>query len=248
MRIIFTTATALGCAAAGSLLLAGPASALSGSVVDHNAPQAGSSSEGATAQNSSSNSDDYASVGGPATQQITPEEADKARKAQQKKAPKPAPKKEAKPAAKKEAKPGPQPKGIDKDQAENARIIIGVGKGAGMSDDAIIIALMAAKQESDLYNIGYGDKDSVGLFQQRPKYSWGKKSQIMDREFSSKSFYGVNPAVKNAGLKQIKGWQNMSKNDAAQAVQRSGYPHRYAQWEGLATKLLKANQDAPAIG
>ena len=244
MRIIYTTATALGCAAASSLLLAGPASALSGNVIDHNAPQAGSSPQNST----SDDSGEYTSVGGPATQHVTPEEADKARKAQQKRTPKPAPKPaEKKAPAKKAAKPGPQPKGIDRDQAENARIIIGVGKGAGMSDDAIIIALMTAKQESDLYNINYGDRDSIGLFQQRPKYAWGSKSQIMDRVYSAKAFYGVNPKVKNPGLKQISGWQKMSKNDAAQAVQRSGYPHRYAQWEGLATALLKANKDAPAI-
>ncbi|OFL68648.1 MULTISPECIES: hypothetical protein [unclassified Brevibacterium] len=239
MRIIYTAATALGCAAASSLLLAGPASALSGNVVDHNTPHAGSGSQTSSAQDGG----DYTSVGGPATQRVTPEEADRARKAQQPRSAQSAPKAQAK----KTVKPGPQPRGIDRDQTANARIIIGVGKGAGMSDDAIIIALMTAKQESDLYNIRYGDKDSVGLFQQRPKYNWGSKSQIMDRTYSAKAFYGVNPKVKNAGLKQIPGWQKMSKNNAAQAVQRSGHPHRYAQWEGLATALLNANRDAPAI-
>lgn len=141
----------------------------------------------------------------------------------------------------------PQPSYLDKDQIENARIIIGVGRAYKVPDRGIQIALMTAFQESDMYNLDHGDKDSKGLFQQRPKYGWGTDDQVQTRTFASQSFYGVNPKVKNAGLLDIKGWQKMSRNDAAQAVQRSGYPYRYAQWEKLAWQTLQANYDAPKI-
>lgn len=141
----------------------------------------------------------------------------------------------------------PQPSYLDKYQIENARIIIGVGRAYNVPDRGIQIALMTAFQESDMYNLDYGDRDSKGLFQQRPKYNWGTEDEVQTRTFATQSFYGVNPKVKNAGLLDIPGWKKMSLNDAAQAVQRSGYPDRYAQWENLAWRTLKANYDAPKI-
>ncbi|MDK8347702.1 procyclic acidic repetitive family protein [Brevibacterium sp. UMB1308A] len=159
------------------------------------------------------------------------------------------PEPEAKPESKPEPKRQlpPQPSYLDKDQIENARIIIGVGRAFNVSDRGIQIALMTAFQESDMYNLDHGDKDSKGLFQQRPKYGWGTEDEVQTRTFAAQSFYGVNPKVKNAGLLDIPGWEKMSLNDAAQAVQRSGYPDRYAQWENLAWRTLKANYDAPKI-
>lgn len=159
------------------------------------------------------------------------------------------PEPEAKPESKPEPKRQlpPQPSYLDKDQIENARIIIGVGRAFNVSDRGIQIALMTAFQESDMYNLDHGDKDSKGLFQQRPKYGWGTEDEVQTRTFAAQSFYGVNPKVKNAGLLDIPGWEKMRLNDAAQAVQRSGYPDRYAQWENLAWRTLKANYDAPKI-
>lgn len=98
-----------------------------------------------------------------------------------------------------------------------------------------------------MYNLDHGDKDSKGLFQQRPKYNWGTEDEVQTRTFATQSFYGVNPKVKNAGLLDIPGWKKMSLNDAAQAVQRSGYPERYGKWENLAWRTLQANYDAPKI-
>lgn len=159
--------------------------------------------------------------------------------------PEPESKPEPKPEPKRQLPP--QPSYLDKDQIENARIIIGVGRAFNVSDRGIQIALMTAFQESDMYNLDHGDKDSKGLFQQRPKYGWGTEDEVQTRTFAAQSFYGVNPKVKNAGLLDIPGWEKMSLNDAAQAVQRSGYPDRYAQWENLAWRTLKANYDAPKI-
>ena len=158
-------------------------------------------------------------------------------------------KSESKSKSKSKSKPKlpPQPSYLDKYQIENARIIISVGRAFNVSDRGIQIALMTAFQESDMYNLDHGDKDSKGLFQQRPKYGWGTEDEVQTRTFAAQSFYGVNPKVKNAGLLDIPGWEKMSLNDAAQAVQRSGYPDRYAQWENLAWRTLKANYDAPKI-
>ena len=54
-----------------------------------------------------------------------------------------------------------------------------------------VIALATSMQESTLLNIDYGDRDSLGLFQQRPSQGWGTESQILDPVLSSKAFYGV---------------------------------------------------------
>ncbi len=123
-------------------------------------------------------------------------------------------------------------------QIDNARTIIAVGRGAELSDDAITIALMTAMQESSLRNLDHGDRDSLGLFQQRPSQGWGTADQVQDPVWAAKAFYGVNPEVANPGLAHIRDWESMSPTEAAQAVQRSAYPDAYAQWEGLALELL----------
>lgn len=130
---------------------------------------------------------------------------------------------------------------LDPTQREHARIVIGVGKGAGFSDQGQVIALMTAMQESKFVNYTEPvDHDSLGIFQQRPSMGWGTPEQITHVPTSSKSFYGVAPFGSNPGLKQINGWETMPPGEAAQAVQRSAYPDRYAQWEGFARDFLAA--------
>jgi LysM repeat protein len=125
----------------------------------------------------------------------------------------------------------------------NAAIIIKVGRQLGVSDYGLVIALAAAAQESGLQNVDYGDRDSVGLFQQRPSTGWGKESQLLDPSYASKLFFGGpgNPNKgKTRGLLDIKGWQSMSVTKAAQAVQISAYPDAYAKWEASARAWLKS--------
>lgn len=95
-----------------------------------------------------------------------------------------------------------------------------------------IIALATAMQESRLRNLGYGDRDSLGLFQQRPSQGWGSAEQIRDPTYASEQFY--------KHLLKVDGWQQMTVAQAAQAVQKSGLPDAYAQWESLATALQSA--------
>ncbi len=136
---------------------------------------------------------------------------------------------------------------LTSEQVEHARLIIGIGRGGGFDDDAIRIALMTALQESSLRNLEHGDRDSVGLFQQRPSQGWGEPRELTDPVFATKSFYGINPAVENPGLEQIPGWRSMSPTEAAQAVQRSAFPSAYEQWEGLAEDLIRSQNDVEAM-
>jgi len=127
------------------------------------------------------------------------------------------------------------------EMAANARLIIAVGRQAGASDAALVVALAAAAQESGLRNIDYGDRDSLGLFQQRPSSGWGTQAQVMDAERSTRAFFGgpvnPNPGV-TRGLLDIPGWEAMTLTQAAQAVQISGHPDLYAKWETSARSWL----------
>lgn len=139
------------------------------------------------------------------------------------------------------------PDALSSEQIDNARTIIGVGKGAELSKQAQKIAVMTALQESSLQDLDGGDRDSAGAFQQRPSMNWGSLSQVSDPVFASKSFYGVNPDSPNPGLTQIDNWENIDPGVAAQDVQSSAYPDEYAKWEPLAKQLVDDNQDVDDI-
>ncbi|MBO1337032.1 heavy metal transporter [Streptomyces sp. VRA16 Mangrove soil] len=115
------------------------------------------------------------------------------------------------------------------EQAVNAATISAVGTSHGMPERAVTIALATALQESGLRNIHHGDRDSLGLFQQRPSEGWGTKKQIMDPVYAAERFY--------ERLAQIPGYSRLPLTVAAQRVQRSGYPQAYAKHEPDATLL-----------
>jgi LysM repeat protein len=126
---------------------------------------------------------------------------------------------------------------MNSEMKSNARVIYTIGRGLGISDYGIVIALAAAMQESGLRNINYGDRDSVGLFQQRPSAHWGSVREIMNPEYSARAFFGgkSSPTFGAArGLLDIKNWSALSLTQAAQAVQISAYPNAYAKWEASA--------------
>ena len=122
------------------------------------------------------------------------------------------------------------------EQLKNAATIVGVGRSMGATDRDLIIGLMTAMQESTLRNINFGDRDSVGLFQQRTSQGWGSIEQIMDPKYSSKKFF--------EGLLGIKGRGDMNLSQAAQAVQRSAFPDAYAKWEDEARAILAGTASA----
>ncbi|WP_405852433.1 C40 family peptidase [Streptomyces sp. NBC_00090] len=118
------------------------------------------------------------------------------------------------------------------DQIPNARTIQATGVAMKVPARGQIVALATALQESGLRNLDYGDRDSLGLFQQRPSQGWGTAQQVRDPVHASTKFY--------ESLLQVSGWQSMTVTQAAQAVQKSGFPDAYAKWEPLATALQKA--------
>ncbi|MFJ5775930.1 heavy metal transporter [Streptomyces sp. NPDC093094] len=118
------------------------------------------------------------------------------------------------------------------EQAVNAATITAVGVGRGLPERAVTIALATALQESALRNIEHGDRDSLGLFQQRPSQGWGTPRQIMDPAYAAGMFY--------AHLEKVPGYTGLPLTDAAQRVQRSGYPLAYAKHERDATLLAAA--------
>lgn len=130
---------------------------------------------------------------------------------------------------------------LSDEMAANVRLIIQTGQRLGVPDRGIVVALAAAMQESGLRNLDYGDRDSVGIFQQRPSAGWGTQTQLLDPAYATELFYGgprnPNPG-RTRGLLDIHGWQSMTIAQAAQAVQISAYPDAYAKWETSAWTWL----------
>ncbi|MFI5861904.1 hypothetical protein [Streptomyces sp. NPDC051546] len=118
------------------------------------------------------------------------------------------------------------------EQASNAAVIAAVGVSKGMPDRAVTIALATAMQESALRNLDHGDRDSLGLFQQRPSQGWGTPEQIMDPVYAAGIFYDR--------LAEVKGYSRLPLTVAAQKVQLSGFPQAYAKHEPEATVLTAA--------
>ncbi|MER7165277.1 hypothetical protein ABT336_04250 [Micromonospora sp. NPDC000207] len=122
--------------------------------------------------------------------------------------------------------------GLDSQQMANAATIAAIGAQRGMPERAVVIALATAYQESSLRNLTGGDRDSVGLFQQRPSQGWGTPTEIQDPRYAARRFY--------AALKKVRGWEEMRVTDAAQAVQRSAFPEAYEKWAGDSEVLTRA--------
>lgn len=139
------------------------------------------------------------------------------------------------------------PDELSSEQIDNAKTIIAVGKGADLSKKAQKIAVMTALQESSLENLDGGDRDSVGLFQQRPSMGWGSVKELTDPVYAAKAFYGVDSGSPNPGLTQVDEDMSMEPGDAAQEVQSSAYPDEYAKWESLAGDLVDDHQKVDPI-
>ncbi|OKJ77959.1 hypothetical protein AMK30_02820 [Streptomyces sp. CB02460] len=118
------------------------------------------------------------------------------------------------------------------EQAANAATISAVGTTRGMPERAVTIALATALQESALHNLDHGDRDSLGLFQQRPSQGWGTARQIMDPVYAAGKFY--------QHLAKVPGYSRLPLTEAAQRVQRSGFPQAYAKHEPDAALLAAA--------
>ena len=127
--------------------------------------------------------------------------------------------------------------GLSGEQVANAQMIVAAGRKLEVSERGLLIALMTALQESSLQNIPYGDRDSLGIFQQRDP--WGSRAERLDVATATEFFFtggrGGQP-----GLLDIPGWTEMDLTVAAQRVQASAFPTAYAKWQGVASSLLDA--------
>jgi hypothetical protein len=121
---------------------------------------------------------------------------------------------------------------LDTEQSENAALISAIGVQRGLPARAASIALATAYQESKITNIEHGDRDSLGLFQQRPSQGWGTEQQILNPYYAINAFYDA--------LVKIDGYEDMRITEAAQAVQRSGFPEAYEDHAADARALASA--------
>lgn len=110
---------------------------------------------------------------------------------------------------------GPLP-GLDPDQAANAEAIVAAAMAASKENEqAVHVALMAAMTESSLHNLDHGDRDSLGLFQERPSQGWGTPAQVMDPAYATTAFV--------TRLLAVPAWSSMPPWLAAEAVERSAF-------------------------
>ncbi|GAA2631308.1 peptidase M23 [Paractinoplanes durhamensis] len=118
------------------------------------------------------------------------------------------------------------------EQVANARTIVTIGNQRRVPKEGQVIAVATAMQESRLRNLKGGDRDSIGLFQQRPSKGWGTLKQLTDPAYQTQKFYDK--------LLRIHNWQDMRPTEAAQAVQISAFPEAYAKHVPAATRLVES--------
>ena len=126
----------------------------------------------------------------------------------------------------------PQP-GVIAQKKANAAIIISVGRQMGLSEHSVAIGVATSIQESGLLNLSYGDRDSLGLFQQRPSVgSWGTAAEIMDPTHAATAFFNA--------LKRIPDRDQIPMMEAAIRVQipsRAAYERTW-HWDEIATEIV----------
>src|SRR3954465_13514219 len=121
---------------------------------------------------------------------------------------------------------------LSPDQAEDASTIAAVAKRMQVPHPAVTVALATALQESKLHNYPFGDRDSLGLFQQRPSQGWGSPAQLLTPSFAAEAFY--------RHLAKVDGWQNLPVAQAAQSVQHSFDGSGYQVWVEEARAIARA--------
>ncbi len=133
---------------------------------------------------------------------------------------------------------------LDPGQAGVAATMVGeVGKfdGGRLPDRAALLVLMAGLQESKLTDLasGDGDRDSVGVLQQRPSQGWGGSGSI---EHRAEVLTDVGEATREflAALVQVPHWRTVAPAKAIQAVQVSADGSAYAQHRSEAGVLAAA--------
>jgi hypothetical protein len=130
------------------------------------------------------------------------------------------------------AGPATQAVELSTGQAGIAATIAGVAARRDMPPRAVAIAYATALQESDLADLHYGDRDSVGIFQQRPSEGWGTTREIENPVYATTRFF--------AALAEVPHYKRIPISAAAQAVQHSADGSAYGQYASTGTALSRA--------
>jgi hypothetical protein len=126
---------------------------------------------------------------------------------------------------------------LDFGQAADAATIAGVSVREHLPSAALTIAYATAFQESKLENLTYGDRDSVGIFQQRPSEGWGTTAQLEDPAYAAGAFFGA--------LVKVPDYSTIPVYEAAQAVQKSADGYAYQQYAQTGALLAADYLSAP---
>jgi endonuclease/exonuclease/phosphatase family metal-dependent hydrolase len=136
------------------------------------------------------------------------------------------------------------------ERAGNALAIAQVARDLGMPRRGLEIAIAVAIQESKLVNLAGGDRDSGGLFQQRPSQGWGSREQITNPQLATRAFFGRAQHTNNPGLLDVPGWETMGVGEVVDKFQNPGTPYQdYDQWEPVAQEITALlGGDLPDVG
>jgi cell wall-associated NlpC family hydrolase len=115
-------------------------------------------------------------------------------------------------------------------QLANAQTIVNIGTGLNVPPYGLLVGIATAIGESTLLDAPGGDRDSLGLFQQRPSQGWGTPAQIMDTSYASAKFF--------TALLGVRDWQSMSVTEAAHSTQGNAVADYYTQFVNDAKAIL----------
>jgi hypothetical protein len=113
------------------------------------------------------------------------------------------------------------------EQLRHGQMCVEICRGRGGDAESCAGTVATAIQESVLRNMRGGDRDSAGLFQQRPSMGWGSYAQVTDPAYAINKFLDKFLAYRRQG----QGWMQASHN-----TQRSAFASAPAKWypEGVA--------------
>lgn len=129
---------------------------------------------------------------------------------------------------------------LDLEQARQATTVTAAAHRAGLPAHAATVGLAVALQESKLHNLRYGDRDSLGLFQQRPSQGWGTPAQLVAPSYAASAFF--------AHLTRVPGWATLPVAEAGQRVQHSASGQAYGVWETQARTMARVLTGEVAAG
>jgi hypothetical protein len=106
-------------------------------------------------------------------------------------------------------------------QIPNLKLLVALAKQMGANQSQMAGAMATMIQESNAVNLSGGDRDSAGLFQQRPSMGWGSYAQVTNPTYAINKFLSkYMPLVK----------RGVAIFAASDQVQGSAFPQAPAQW------------------